>query len=355
MSAPQITVLITTYNYGQFIQEAIDSVLAQDFPSDKVDILVVDDGSTDDTSERVKKYGSRIEYLYKPNGGQASALNVGIANARGEIIALLDADDIFLPGKLARVAEAFEQDPALGMVYHRLWEWHTQTDERREWTHFYAVSGDIQKVPDQFLLYITQPTSCISFRRSSLNRLLPIPESIHMLADCYLVALIPFLSPILAIPEFLGIYRIHGTNCYYADERQMPAEAMKNRLQTWQIVIDAMHKWLTDNGYNEKQPPVRAFLDRWSLYQESQRFILNPPGRLQFFRYLQACKSYYRPHMNWRFRTVSNVNAFGSLLVGYGHFYLLDQWRVRGTNFFWRLFKPLAPRRADEQASSPKV
>jgi glycosyltransferase involved in cell wall biosynthesis len=350
MPAPLITVLITTYNYGQFIEEAIDSVFAQDFPVDKVEILVVDDGSSDNTSERVGKYGSRIRYLYKTNGGQASALNFGIAEARGQIIALLDADDLFLPGKLALVADAFQQDPKLGMVYHRLLEWHTQTDQRREWRHFSSVSGDIHKVPDQFLSYVTQPTSCITFRRTSLNRLLPIPESIRMLADCYLVALIPFLSPILAIPEFLGTYRIHGSNCYYVDERQMPVDVMKSRLQTWQILIDAMCKWLADNGYTKEHPPVRSFLDRWSLYQASQRFILNPPGRLQFFRYLQACKSYYRPRMNWRFRVVSNINALGSLLVGYKHFYMLDQWRSRSTHFFRRVLKTFAPKSADARA-----
>src|SRR5580765_2351203 len=82
MDSPAITVLITTYNYGQFIEEAIDSVLAQNFPVEKVEILVVDDGSTDDTRERVKKYGLHIEYFYKTNGGQASALNFGFSKAR---------------------------------------------------------------------------------------------------------------------------------------------------------------------------------------------------------------------------------------------------------------------------------
>lgn len=354
MIAPLITVLITTHNYGQFIEEAIDSVLAQDFPLDKVEILVVDDGSTDDTSSRVKKYGSRIEYFYKPNGGQASALNFGISKARGVILALLDADDFFMPGKLARVAEAFRQDPTLGMVYHRLWEWHMQSDERFEYRHFSPVSGDIHKVPDQFLSYVTQPTSCITFRRTSLNRLLPIPECIHMLADCYLVALIPFVSPILAIPEFLAIYRIHGRNCYYAEERQMPVDAVKSRLQTWQILIDAIREWLAHNGYTRKHPLVRALLDRWSLYQESRHFIVTPPGRLRFFRYLQAYHSYHRPNMTWRFRVVSKVNALGSLIVGYNHFYLLDQWRLRGTQFVRHIFNLSAPGRKDEQVPCPK-
>src|SRR6266404_4268062 len=101
MSLPVISVVITTYNYGRFVEECVDSVLAQDYPSDRVEVIVVDDGSTDDTAERVKRYGTRIEYLRKANGGQASALNAGFAKARGEIISLLDADDYFLPGKLA--------------------------------------------------------------------------------------------------------------------------------------------------------------------------------------------------------------------------------------------------------------
>ncbi|MGC1491253.1 MAG: glycosyltransferase family A protein, partial [Candidatus Acidiferrum sp.] len=85
MSALLITVLITAHNYGQFIEESIDSVLAQEFPPDQLEILVVDDGSTDDTAERAKKYGSSITYLYKENGGQASALNYGLERACGEI------------------------------------------------------------------------------------------------------------------------------------------------------------------------------------------------------------------------------------------------------------------------------
>src|SRR5277367_4974193 len=111
MSPPFVTVVIDTYNYGQFIEEAVDSVLAQEFPSKQREILVVDDGSTDDTAERLKKYGDAIRYLPKPNGGQASAFNHGFARARGEIVALLDADDVWLPGKLRRVCETFEKNP----------------------------------------------------------------------------------------------------------------------------------------------------------------------------------------------------------------------------------------------------
>ena len=328
MSLPPITVLITTYNYGQYVEQAIDSVLSQDFPLDQVQILVVDDGSTDDTSERVKQYGSRIDYFCKPNGGQASALNFGFSKARGEIIALLDADDLFLPAKLARVAEAFQTNPALGMVYHRLQEWDTQTNERRDWD-YPAISGDFLAAPDKFLSYIPHPTSCISFRRSLLEPLLPIPEHIRMLADGFLVSLVPFLSPVLALPEFLILYRIHGKNSYYADERQMPADIRKSRLESRWFLLEAMCKWLVDNDFDSDQPAVRAFLDRWTLYQESDEFLLKPPGRLRFFRHLLLYNRCYGPHISPRLRAINYINAFGALVTGYTHYPLLGKGRTK--------------------------
>src|SRR5271163_2848528 len=100
MTAPLFTVLIDTFNYGKYVEEAVRSALEQDFPAEEFEVLVVDDGSTDDTAARLEKFAGRIRYEHKPNGGQASAFNFGVKRARGEFIALLDADDIWLPNKL---------------------------------------------------------------------------------------------------------------------------------------------------------------------------------------------------------------------------------------------------------------
>jgi len=97
MKAPFFTVLIDTYNYGQYVEDAVASALAQDFAAEEREVLVVDDGSTDATEERLQKFGHAIRYLRKPNGGQASAFNFGFEHARGEVVALLDADDVWLP------------------------------------------------------------------------------------------------------------------------------------------------------------------------------------------------------------------------------------------------------------------
>jgi glycosyltransferase involved in cell wall biosynthesis len=328
MKALQVTVLITTHNYGQFVEQAVDSVLSQDFPLEQIQILIVDDGSTDDTSERIKKYGSRVEYFYKANGGQASALNFGFEKARGEIIALLDADDFFLPGKLARLAEAFGGDSALGMVYHRLKEWHMTSNTYSEWD-FLPISGGMQSGPGFWLSYVPHPTSCLAFRRALVRPFFPIPEEIRMLADCFPAALIPFLAPILAIPEFLSVYRIHRENSYYASDQNMPLEVRKARLRMWRIVIPTMFKWLADNGFTRKELPTRLFLDRWKLFQEKEEFLIEAPGRVEFFRHLTTYIRCYGSQMSRRLRMMNYISAMGALVVGYKHFGLLDKgWRA---------------------------
>ena len=118
MPAPLVTVLLDTYNHERFIEEAIVSVLEQDFPTSDMEILVVDDGSTDRTPEIVRKFEPRVRLLRKANGGQASAFNAGISEARGEIIAFLDGDDWWKRNKLTRVLQAMSADPAVGIVGH---------------------------------------------------------------------------------------------------------------------------------------------------------------------------------------------------------------------------------------------
>jgi hypothetical protein len=327
-AAPCVSVLIDTYNYGQFIEQAIDSVLAQDFPLDKVQILVVDDGSTDDTSDRIRKYGSQIEYLRKPNGGQASAFNFGITHARGEIVALLDADDYWLPSKLRRIVDEFGKNPETGMIYHRLLQLNTETNETKE-SLFVRLAGYLPDKPSDFIRYFPHQTSCVAFRRNRLQQILPIPERLWVQADGYLGATIVFVAPVLGLPECLGTYRIHGRNLYHDSEATMTPKRRRERIAARQGIIDGTHDWLVSRGYDLRRAEIRTFLTRWQLYQESDRFMIEPPGRLQFFRHLQTYNSCYGQGMTQRLRIINRVNALGALIVGYKHFYLLDKWREK--------------------------
>lgn len=114
MREPLVSVVIPSFNYGHLVGEAVDSVLAQTYPN--VEIIVVDDGSTDDTRERLAKYGDRIRYHYQPNAGLSAARNTGIGLAKGQFIALLDSDDAFHPDKLALQMEVLTKYPNVGLV-----------------------------------------------------------------------------------------------------------------------------------------------------------------------------------------------------------------------------------------------
>jgi len=111
----EISVIIPTYNQAEFLAGAIDSVLAQTFQ--KIEVIVVDDGSTDHTSEVAASYGSKIRYVRKTNGGTGSALNRGIQEATAPLIAWLSSDDQFLPEKLSLQLAEIKKNPPLGVVY----------------------------------------------------------------------------------------------------------------------------------------------------------------------------------------------------------------------------------------------
>jgi glycosyltransferase involved in cell wall biosynthesis len=114
MMNPTISVVIPTYNTASLVVEAIDSALAQTLPP--LEVVVVDDGSTDDTEARLAAYGGRITYVRQPNAGVSSARNRGLGMARGELIAFLDSDDTWHPCKLEIQASRLTADSGLALL-----------------------------------------------------------------------------------------------------------------------------------------------------------------------------------------------------------------------------------------------
>lgn len=111
---PLVSVIIPTYNYGRFVGDAVESALTQTYRP--IEIILVDDGSTDDTGTRAQKYQGRIRYIPQENQGLSAARNTGIKEAKGEYIAILDSDDIWLPDKLKKQMDEFSRDKSLGLV-----------------------------------------------------------------------------------------------------------------------------------------------------------------------------------------------------------------------------------------------
>jgi len=108
-SEVSVSVILPTYNRAWIVREAIESVLQQDLTG--VELIVVDDGSTDDTPELLKTYGDRLRFIRQANRGVSAARNAGIRAASGELIALLDSDDAWLPGKLGVQVDYFRVHP----------------------------------------------------------------------------------------------------------------------------------------------------------------------------------------------------------------------------------------------------
>ncbi len=105
--SPLVTILINNYNYADFLDKAIASALSQDYTNKEV--VVIDDGSQDDSHKIIRKYGDNVRSVLKENGGQASTFNTGLEVCRGEIVCFLDADDTFTAEKVSRIVELFHQ------------------------------------------------------------------------------------------------------------------------------------------------------------------------------------------------------------------------------------------------------
>ena len=135
ISGLRVSVLVPTFNRANYIPECIDSLLAQSMPA--LEIIVIDDGSEDETTEVLKRYGERIRYIRKDNGGKPTAVNLGLALAQGELIWIFDDDDVALPHAIAARVKTLQSRPDAGFVYSPHFYGHDSADGkiRKERAH----------------------------------------------------------------------------------------------------------------------------------------------------------------------------------------------------------------------------
>jgi glycosyltransferase involved in cell wall biosynthesis len=217
MARPLVTAIIDTYNHERFIEQAIVSVLEQAASPSEMEVLVVDDGSTDGTPEIVEKFAPRVRHLRKPNGGQASAFNAAIPEARGEVVAFLDGDDWWARDKLPVVLECLEKNPDVGSVGHGYYEVHdgevssgTVIPERPQRLQLRDRAGaELFRQLRAFL-----GTSKVTIRKRVLERVLPIPEALVIEADEYMFTLAAAVAGALVLDKPLFYYRFHSGNLF---------------------------------------------------------------------------------------------------------------------------------------------
>lgn len=207
-----VSVIIPTYNYSRYVGQAIGAVLAQTLPA--TEIVVVDDGSTDDTAAEVEKFGEKVRYIKQENAGVCVARNRGVADSTGKYIAFLDADDIWEPEKLAKQIAKFSEDDQIGLVHCGMREFHSDTGE----TIAMHLQGTEGWVADDLLLWeglgVIGPGGTIIVRRDAFENVGGFDESLKVGEDwdfCYRIAR---KYKVGFVPELLVNYRNHGTNAH---------------------------------------------------------------------------------------------------------------------------------------------
>jgi glycosyltransferase involved in cell wall biosynthesis len=213
----RVSIIVNNYNYARFLRDAIDSALQQTYSP--VEVIVVDDGSTDESRPIILSYGERVTPIFQANGGQAAALNTGFARSQGDIVIFLDADDMLLPQTVAQVVTCFAAHPQVARVQYpsEVIDVHgRRTGEINPSSHLRLPSGYLWR---EFMLFPADMTSVSTsgnaFAASVLRRILPIPEKeFRILADYYLSHLTPLFGPMISLPNVGALYRIHGANHY---------------------------------------------------------------------------------------------------------------------------------------------
>lgn len=201
---PLVSIVTPSYNQGRFIAATIESVLSQDYP--KLEYLIVDGASTDETAAVVALYGDRLRFISEPDRGQSDAINKGFRLARGEIVAWLNSDDIYLPGAVRAAVNALRANPDAAAVYGEGY----QIDEAGAMISRFAATQEFNlwrllNLSD----FILQQT--VFFRRRIFDEIGFVDETLHYGMDWELLMRIGLQQPIVFTRHDMGAIREYAT------------------------------------------------------------------------------------------------------------------------------------------------
>jgi hypothetical protein len=202
----RVSIVIDNYNYREFVAQAIESSLAQ--THDDVEVIVVDDGSTDGSVEAIQHFADRVQLIVKPNGGQGSAYNAGFAASSGEIVIFLDADDWLYPEAAANVAAAWREGVSK-VQFPLLMVDRAGRSLGRQIPHHMHDHQALALVRE-FGTYGSPPGSGNAYGASFLRQVLPMAENQwRIAADSVPILLAPAYGDVVTLPAAQGAYRLH--------------------------------------------------------------------------------------------------------------------------------------------------
>lgn len=314
---PLVSIVITNYNYARYLKSAIDSALSQRYSS--VEVIVVDDGSKDDSRNVIRQFGDRVTTITKENGGQASALNRGFLKSNGDVILFLDSDDYLLPTAAETAVRCFNhQSEPLAKIHWPLWV----IDEKGERTGATRPAGqlphgelsDIVRLhgPSHSGVTPNPPTTGNAWSRHFLEQVFPIPEAAFTIcADAYLFAMAPVLGRIESITDPQGCYRIHANNNYsrrpFLSRLQHDLFVYGEQCKALERLFQARHEQVDSSIWKKNSWLYRvcaATNDLITIIPDGKKFVLvdddlwglgTSLGKRQRFNFLE-CRGVYWGH-----------------------------------------------------------
>lgn len=211
MNCRKLSVVIPNYNYESYIADAIESALNIDWPN--VEVIVVDDGSTDNSKAVIERYSRRIRSIYQPNQGQVGACNTGFAASTGEMVLFLDSDD-FVDPAVAKEADAVWTDDISKVQFQMRCVSGDGTPLGSYLPQYHVVptAQQVRAWVTTTSAYPTPPGSGNIYSRKYLQKIFPLDHSGGRAADSCCIAAAPFLGDVITVPKPLVSYRIHGKN-----------------------------------------------------------------------------------------------------------------------------------------------
>lgn len=281
---PLVSIIINNYNYETYLGIAIDSALKQTYP--KIEVVIVDDGSTDSSWKIIESYGDRVIAVLKENGGQASAFNAGLQASSGSILCFLDADDIFYSQKVEVIVNLLSQISSQDILLNNFLEVIDRNgvpvevdlvnqilSSPGEWRFLSKLGGQsvffdgqLNQVstPDQvckfvknyrFVPYLGVQTSGITMTRSLANKVFPLPEEgIRISADVFLVKAASLYGAVYSTNRVLTKYRIHENNQWYSRKNKTEFHETKH-------FFSALNEFLNFHLIGLGKKPTFAYLD----------------------------------------------------------------------------------------------
>lgn len=225
-----VSVVLPTFNGVRYIAEAIESALAQSVPAHE--IIVVDDGSTDDTEAVVRRFGDKVRYIRQNNKGASGAYNTGIAAATGTHIAFLEHDDIWLPEKTARQLSAFTEGNDIGMVFSPVVLIEDGVPSKRDHIDPQFGGGEYC-FADFFKRNRVLNCSSVMLKRAALEEVGGFREDLRLAFDYDLWLRVAAKYRVVSLSEPLAQYRLHGGNLSRDDNELMAAEGSLKTMLYW--------------------------------------------------------------------------------------------------------------------------